>query len=62
MVRFHVVDDKIVDLAIAYDLTDIFNILSKEVNLHGIYEHYLIVVDEIGIVRHSVWQWPQSFK
>ncbi len=62
MVGFHVVDDEVVDLAVADDLVDVLDELGEEVNLHCVNETYLLVVDEVRVVAHAIGQRPESFK
>ena len=62
VVGFHVVDDEIIDGATADDFADIADISGKEIDLHGIDETHFVVVDEVRIVRDSIWERPQSFE
>ena len=62
VVGFHVVDDEIIDGAIADDFADIADIPGKEIDLHGIDETHFVVVDEVRIVRDSIRERPQSFE
>ena len=61
-VGLHVIDYEVVNLAIANNLLDILDIGYKEINLNCIDEAYLLVVNDIGVVRHSVGQRPQTLK
>ena len=54
MVGFHVIDDQIVHLAVANDLADVFQILCEEVNLDGVNQTNLLVVDEIRVVADAI--------
>jgi hypothetical protein len=47
MVGFHVIHNDIIDLTVANHLTNIVEILRKEVGLNSIYECYLLVVDDV---------------
>ena len=62
MVRFHVVDDKIIDFAVANHLVDILEELGEEINLYSIYQRYLLIVNDIRVVTHSVRQRPEALK
>ena len=62
MVRFHVVDDKIIDFSVANHLVDILEELGEEINLYSIYQRYLLIVNDIRVVAHSVRQRPEALK
>ena len=62
VVGLHVVDDKVVNLAVTNDLLDMFQELREEVNLHRINEAHLLVINEIRVVTNTIRQWPQALK
>jgi hypothetical protein len=62
VVGLHVVDNKVVNLAVANDLLDMFDVLGEEIDLYGIYQTHLLVVDEVGVVRNTIGQRPQTFE
>ena len=62
MVRFHVVDDKILDGAFAYDAFYLPKVYLKVADIHGIHQRHHFIVYQVGVVRHSVGQGPHAFK
>jgi hypothetical protein len=58
VVRLHVVDDHIVDRTFSDDFMDMFQELGEEVNLDGIYQAYLLVVNEVGVIADTIGQRP----
>ena len=56
------VDDKIIDFAVANHLVDILEELGEEINLYSIYQRYLLIVNDIRVVAHSVRQRPEALK
>jgi hypothetical protein len=54
MVRFHVIDDQIIDRAIAYHLMDMLDELGEKVNFNGIYQTHLLIVNEIRVITHAI--------
>lgn len=62
MVRFHVVDDKIIDFSVANHLVNVLEELGEEINLYSIYQRYLLIVNDIRVVAHSVRQRPEALK
>jgi hypothetical protein len=53
-----VVDDHIVDRTFSDDFMDMFQELGEEVNLDGIYQAYLLVVNEVGVIADTIGQRP----
>ena len=62
VVRFHVVDDKIIDFSVANHLVNVLEELGEEINLYSIYQRYLLIVNDIRVVAHSVRQRPEALK
>ena len=62
VVGLHVIDDEIVDGAVANDLLDIPDIRDEEIHLNGIHETHLLIDDEIGVVGHAVGQGPEPLE
>ena len=62
MVRFHVVDDEVIDFAVANHLVDVLHKLGEEIHLYCIYQRYLLIINDIRVVAHSVRQRPEAFK
>ena len=62
VVGFHVVDDKVVDGAVADHLMDVLEKLGEEINFNRIDEAYLLIINEIGVVGHTIGQWPEPFE
>ena len=62
MVRFHVVDDEVIDFAVANHLVNVLEELGEEIYLYSIYQRYLLIVNDIRVVAHSVRQRPEALK
>ena len=62
MVGFDVVDDDVVDRAVAYYRAYVGEKLREEVYLNGIDERHLLVVDDVRVVRNAVGQGPKSLE
>ena len=62
MVWLHMVDDEIVDIAVAYHLVDILKILCEEIHLYCIYQCYLFIIDDVGVVAYSIRQRPKTLE
>ena len=62
MVGLHVIDYEIVNLAVAYDLLDILDIRNEEIHLDSVDEANLLVINDIRVIRNSIWQRPQAFE
>ena len=62
VVRFHVVDDKVIDFAVANHLVDVLQELGEEIHLYCINQRYLLIVNDIRVVTHSVRQRPEALK
>jgi hypothetical protein len=54
MVRFHVIDDQIIDRAVAYHLMDMLDELGEKVHFNGIYQTHLLIVNEIRVITHAI--------
>jgi hypothetical protein len=57
-----VINDEIVNLSVAQNLSEFFNELYEEVYLNGINKANLLIVDEIRVVTNTIRQWPQALK
>ena len=62
VVGLHVVDDQIVDGAVADDLVNVLDELREEIDLHGVNETNLLIINEIRVVAYAIGQRPQSFE
>ena len=62
MVGFDVVDDDVVDGAVAYYRAYVGEKLREEVYLNSIDECYLLIVDYVRVVRNAVGQRPKSLE
>ena len=62
MVRFYVIDDDVVNLAVANHRADVGEKLREEIYLNGIDKRHLLVVDDIRVVRNTVGQRPKSLE
>ena len=62
MVGFDVVDDDVVDRAVADYRAYVGEKLREEVYLNGIDERNLLVVDDVRVVRNAVGQGPKSLE
>ena len=51
MVRFHVIDDQIIDLAVTDHAANLLQILFKESHIYRVYQRYhVIICNQIRIV------------
>ena len=62
MVGFHVIDDEIVDGAVANDFANVGQIFSKKSYVDGVDERDLVVYNNIGVVRDACRKEPKSLK
>ena len=62
MVGLHVVDDDVVDRTVADDAAHVVYELREEVYFYCVYERYLLVVDDIGVVAYAERQGPETLK
>ena len=62
MVGLHVIDDQVVDGAVANDLLDFIEEEVEIVHIDRVDEGYFLVSNQIGVVSHSIRQWPQAFE
>ena len=62
MVRFHVVYHQIIYLPVPYLVPDIREKLFLESDGSSIYECYLFIDDQIGVVTDSVWERPLALE
>ena len=62
MIRFHVVDDEVIDFAVANHLVDILEELGEEIYLYSIYQRYLLIINDIRVVTHTIRQRPEALK
>ena len=62
MVGLHVVDDEVLDRAVADDATDFAQIRLEEARVHGVHQRHDVVVYQIRVVRNTVGQRPHSFE
>lgn len=62
VVRFHVVDDEVIDFTVTNHLVNVLEELGEEIYLYSIYQRYLLIVNDIRVVAHSVRQWPEALK
>ena len=62
MVRFHMVDNKILDGTFADYALYLPKIYLKVTNIYSINQRNRFIVYQVRVVRHSVRQWPHTFK
>ena len=62
MVGLHVVDDQIVELAVADHLADIGFEPAAECLLDGVDECGFLACDQVGVVRYSLGERPEPFE
>ena len=62
MVGFHVIDDEIVDGAVAYDLTNVGQILCKKSHVDRVDERHLLIGNDIRIVLDACREKPKPLK
>ena len=55
MVRLHVLDNQIIRLSSVQNICQIVQPFVSEVNVHSIHNSDLIVINDVGVVGHSVW-------
>ena len=63
MIRFHVVDDQIIDFTVADDAADFLDINFKESDIYRIHQcHHIVICNQIGVIRYAIRKWPQILK
>ena len=62
VVGLHVVDDDVVDRTVADDAAHVVYELREEVYFYCVYERYLLVIDDIGVVAYAERQGPETLK
>ena len=54
MIRLHMVDDKVLDRAFAYDAFYFTEIYLKITSIHRINQSHCFVVYQVRVIRHSI--------
>ena len=62
MIRFHVLQDKIIEFAAMKQIFNIFQEFITAAFVHGIDDAGLFVINEIGVVRNSFRNRENPFK
>lgn len=62
MIRFHVIDDQVIDGAVAYHLSNFLNEYLEITYIDRLDQSDPIVIDQIGIVSYAVRQGPKIFE
>ena len=58
----YIIDDEVIDFAVANHLVNVLEELGEEIYLYSIYQRYLLIVNDIRVVAHSVRQRPEALK
>ena len=56
------VDDEVIDFAVANHLVNVLQELGEEIYLYCIYQRYLLIVNDILVVSHTIRQRPKALK
>ena len=62
VVRFHVLDNKIIRFAITQNLLDVIKPFVGKIGIYCIHDSSFFVQDHVGVVGHTVWNFVLAFE